>query len=292
MPILLFWLTPVFLLIVVILLILQEQQKSKRSLMLVEPLSVLESLEIARIIGEEKIVNEEISIARRLMPEDGSSFELVVTALQPVSAVGRPKATLLEHQALAELCQVIKYEYANRVTSLLIGPLEDVADRADDWSSVEKFRRDSQKALEHGYLPLALARRIDAKLEGGKKRFKIEGLLVCEPIVSDRKNRQLRAIIAAQNFKFVTILPVGVAQSMLQSIIPTDKVIATTTGKLLKSLKPSERQNKLDQALILGEMTLDDCYQASLYFQHRHEVVQVGAMPAATTHLPGRSLSV
>jgi len=260
--------------------------------MVVEPMALLESLEIARVVGEEKIILDELSVMRRLAPEDNSEFDRMISLLSPLPAVGKPNVVLLSQQQIEMLTHELKYNYAGRVTSLLVGPLDQVAKHSDDYQGRDHFQATAQKALDHGYFPIALARRIDAKLEGGKKRFKIEGLVVCEPIISDKKRRQLRSIVGPNKFKFVSVLPTGVASSLLQSVFPVDGVISVASASNLKLLSPKDRQSKLDQAMVLGEMTLDDSYQAALYFEHRWETVSVGMSPKTAHHLPGKDLTL
>jgi hypothetical protein len=287
MPIVLFWLTPVLLLVVVILLFLQEQQKDKPKLMLIDPFLVLESLQIARIIGDEKGVYDELAMLRRVLPNSDAYLERVIRLLNPIMPRRYSKPRLLKYVLHSEFLIEYRYEYAGRITSVLFGRLDEVAEMAQDYVNLEQFKTSQERADHEGFATFALARRIDAKLIEGKRTYRILGQLIVEPELNLGRLSKIRLAVGGGKYLFLSWLDLGVSTKIAEAVFPVAQFVGAS-ATATRQLPPKDREAVFERATIYANTTLNDRYEIVQFWRHRAEPIFIGASANDRDHLPCR----
>lgn len=285
MPIALFWLTPVFLLIVVIVLILQEQQHEKTKIVVIDPLTVIESIEIARILGEETLIRQELAAVRSIAAETNSSIAQVLRLLALYHPVPR-RIEPLSERVISETLVRYQYRLAGRVISLLVGTPQAVNEFIGGPSSSEdRMKATIGRAESEGYLTVAVAHRIDAKLIDGQKPYKFLGVVIGEPLLNDRRVHTVRQYLAAQKVRAVSVFSPNFVRLLLQKIVPITDCI-TASAAATRSLAPSERSALFDRITVYGDALQNDRYEALLHWQQRYQL-SVVVTDEDRAHLPG-----
>lgn len=285
MPIVLFWLTPVFLLIVVILLFLQEKQKDKPKLILIDPLLTVESLQIARVVGDEKSLNQELAMIRRILPNNQTHLEQVIRLLNPVVPSRNSKPTLLKHAQHSEFLAEYRYEYAGRVTSILFGRLDEVSEAAQDYGNLEQLRTHQERADHDGFASFVLARRVDAKLIEGRQTYRILGQLIVEPELNSSRVSKIRFAVGGSKYVFLSWLGLGVSTKIAETIFPAAQFISAS-AIATRQLQPKNREAILERATIYANTTLNDRYEAVQFWRHKTEPIFLGTNADDRDHLP------
>lgn len=285
MPIVLFWLTPVFLLIVVVLLFIQEKQKDKPKIILIDPLLAVESLSIARVVGDEKNINQELAMIRRILPNEHTHLEQIIRLLSPIIASRNTKPTLIKYLQHSEFLVEYKYEYSGRVTSLLFGRLEDVVEAAQDYTNLEQSRVTVERADQDGFVSFAIARRLDAKLIEGKQTYRILGQIIAEPELNSSRVSKIRFASSSNKTVLLSWLGLGVSTRIAKEIFPANQ-FTSASATATRQLKPKSREAILDRATIYANTTLNDRYEAIQYWRHTAEPIFLGTNTDDRDHLP------
>lgn len=285
MPIVLFWLTPVFLLIVVVLLFIQEKQKEKPKVILIDPLLAVESLQIARIVGDEKIINDELAMIRRVLPNDQTHLEHVIRLISPVVVSRNSNPSLLKHVQHSELLAEYKYEYAGRITSILFGRLDEVSESARDYNDLDKLRANQERADQDGFACFTIARRVDAKLIEGRQTYRILGQIIVEPELNSGRVSKIRFAAGSSKKIFLSWLGLGVSTGIANEIFPATE-FTSASAIATRQLQPKNREAILDRVTLYANTTLNDRYEAIQYWRHTAEPIFLGTTTDDRDHLP------
>ncbi|MCR4277529.1 MAG: hypothetical protein NUV80_00745 [Candidatus Berkelbacteria bacterium] len=281
MEVIVFWLVPVALLVVLILLTLQViKHGRKHTLYIIEPTNFLVSgWHVARFEPDNQTLKQTFKLLATSNLSKGSLLEkIIVSANSSVSLKSKSSTgTLVEHQSFGALSEQFVLEIGSKKQSFLIGPLDQIEEFLED-EKITKYRTLSQKSAENGYLALVIATSFVHGDRPKKSKYKIEGLVVLEPVI----DQDIVAVLNQTKHKpirFLTVLPVGVASHLYAQVFP-DKPHFNLNAKELETLLPPKfAEADLEKAIVVGGADIVARHQALRVWQRQYDCIVVSRNP-------------
>ncbi|MEX2361922.1 MAG: hypothetical protein WD544_01975 [Patescibacteria group bacterium] len=280
MPLIIFWLTPIVLVLVFLLVVFSQKPREKSKVFLVEPLLFLVGRwHLARFEGNETVLRRLLSYWQPGLEMQQSIVEQLVRqiTISPPTVVPEKNLAILSQKTLLFWTEVRQIEQAGKTSSVIAGPISEVveycdADLAGPLTPEKRISWPShaQTAAKNGFLTLALAEASspDALL---RKKFRLAGLLVLEPVLDDRAISQLRQAEALGKIRYLSVLPANLVEQIVEKVFPPAR-FKKISGEHLATLSPKEQENAVDQTEIFGEVGKKDRYFIARHLQRTGEL--------------------
>ncbi len=132
-------------------------------------------------------------------------------------------------------------------------------------------------ANRHGFLTIALAESSapDALL---RKKFKLAGLLVLEPVINSHAEAKLRQAEGLGSLRYLSVLNADLVEQLVQKVFPIER-FKKVSGETLATIEPAEQERLAGEAEIFGEMATKNRYWIIRHLQRRYSVSVISNLP-------------
>lgn len=254
-----FWLMPIALLVVLILLVLKMTgEKNRQELMAIEPLGYLVSRwQVARIEPDNQSLTQLFKLLASINLSKGTLLEqVIISAATTVRLKSKTSvATLTEHRVVGPLAEQFILEDGAKKQSVVIGSLEQIRLQIEE-ETLGNFLNLSRSAEENGYLPLAVASSISHGNDSKRIKHQLEGLVILEPKI-DQTNLEAVRKLTGQSVRFLTVLPVRLAQHWYESAYPNRDCFGIEANALLTLSPLKFAEADIEKAQVIGSADLN-----------------------------------
>ena len=287
MPLIIFWLTPVFLVVIFLIVLTQHKVSIKPKLFIIEPLLYLiKKWQLARIEGDEKNTRRLFSYWLPGLEMQRSIVEQLVRQVdfnRPV--IPDESIAILNQRTLPFWAEERELELRAKKSSVLAGPISEVIEYCDadtrgklTREDIDSWRKKADKAYANGFWALALAESSSAQALESKK-YKLIGLMILEPVINKKAEAVLRRMTAVGQVKFLSFLPASFIERLVQKIFPSRKV-QTINGQELSKLSPIKQEAAMDSKEIFGEMAAKNRYYIVRHYRSRYSLTVASLVPS------------
>jgi hypothetical protein len=287
MPIIVFWLTPVALALVLLLVVLgQGGSRGRKKLFLVEPLLFLVGrYQLARCDGDQKRLLELLSDWLPGLELQQSLLEQIARQIVTTPPLVAPKEVeILSQRALSFWAEERLLRRHGKKYSVLAGPVSEVATYCDadpagplTPEKAVAWQAKADTAHRNGFWTLSLAESAaeDALL---RKKYRLCGLLILEPVLDDRAVIQLRQAAGQGAVRFLSVAAGEFVATISERIFPSrrEKVVS---GFELSALSPKEQERSVEAATIYGAVGKNNRYWIARFLQQDYRLAAFSRVP-------------
>lgn len=298
MPLILFWLVPVILVIVLITIILHDQEtRSQPKLLLFDPLVVVESWKIARVLGNEQRVLENLAMVTKVLPGTATFMEDFLKKLEFPRATVKG-ATLQKNTRVGSYSELYQFQHSGRIISLLLGDIGTVSELCDQsWQGavnekvIAELEHEDRLTRQHGYFGLAVAIRLDRSLPGPLAPYQLLGYLICEPALNQAKISKLRQAEAGKKARVITLLSLELAENLAKKVFPSVRW-QSLSALTVQATSPKGRRSAFEKATLIADTTLNDRHEICLLWRHTYQLELAASHPEDVEHLPCKIIKI
>lgn len=286
MPLIIFWLTPVFLIVIFLIVLSQNKVSNKPKVFVVEPLLFLvKKWELARIEGDDKRT-------RRLMGYWLPGLEMQQSIIEQLARqiIVRPpivpdkNITILNQKILPFWAEERELNVQGKKSSIIAGPISELIKYCDSdikgklsKEQVDAWLKKTDKVHSNGFLAVAFAES-SSKEALETKKYKLVGLAILEPVLDKNAELKIRQMSSAGKIKIVSLLPATLAEQLMQKVFPSRKDTVISGGQLSK-LSPKKQEDAMDNSTIFGEVAVKNRYYIARHFRRDNYLTIVSNVP-------------
>lgn len=281
---LIFWSVPVVLLVVFTLaLVNYTRDPRRRKLLFIEPLgTLLTKWRPVRYVGEAAVLKRTLEQLVTSRFHDDEPLELVLTLESPPPP---RRSEVVERRNLGLWSEQRVLIEDNRTVSVIAGRVADVLAasryRSDGRTLLTESDRaelklTAERACQHGYLPLGVARRYfhSRVIESDKHTW--VGLIFLEPLIGETLRHQLQQISPSRR-KLLTVLPTLLAESLWAKLGSTTQFPAVPTGT---PPQPRALEETWERSNVIGDASADQRHAVVRYFEMRRDCRLLSVLPS------------